>query len=231
MAAAISLFAILTLSVVFVRIGSVALRLTGLPRHVAQFQARSAFTGTGFTTSEATIVVNHPDRRRIISTLMVLGNAGIVTTIAAVVLSYVDFEVTMANLIEEMIWIAGLVFTIWLVAFSKWVERNMTRAINWVLEHKTGLMNEETTSLLLLGDGYDVVAIRVGSGSELDGTTFKDLKKTTKGGVPLAVFHQDGSLTADPRDDTHLAAGDTLIIYGRLRELASLHKNVALEQD
>lgn len=222
MAAALSLFTILTLSVVFVRIGSVALRLTGLPPHVAQFQARSAFTGTGFTTGEATLVVNHPDRRRIIGILMVLGNAGLVTTIAAVVLSYVDFEVTRENLIEEGIWFAGLAFAIWLVAFSKWAERNMTKAIEWFLKHKADLLNDKTTSLMLVGDGYHVAAIKVGSGSGLDGTTFEGLKRATGTGVPLAVFHLDGTLLADPHDDTHLAVGDTLIIYGPLRELDNL---------
>lgn len=222
MAAALSLFTILALSVVVVRIGSVALRLTGLPRHVAQFQARSAFTGTGFTTSEANLVMNHPDRRRVITILMVLGNAGIVTTVAALVLSYVNFEATRANLIEEAIWLAGLLFAIWLVAFSKWVERNMTRAINWALEHTTRLATEGATSLLVLGDEYHVVEIKVEAESGLDSMTIEDLKRATNRAVPLAVHHQDGTLLADPHDDLRLAAGDTLIVFGRLRELAKL---------
>ena len=78
MATAISLLAILTLSVIAVKAGSVALWLTGLPRDAARFQARSAFTTTGFTTPQAALVVNHPERRRVISVLMILGNAGIV---------------------------------------------------------------------------------------------------------------------------------------------------------
>ena len=226
MAATLSLFTILALSVVFVRFGSVALRLTGLPRHVAQFQARSAFTGTGFTTSEANLVVNHPDRRRVISILMVLGNVGFVTTGSALVLSYVDFEVTLANLIEEAIWLDGLIFAIWLVGFSKWVERNMTKAINWVLGHTNGLVAEGATSLLALGDEYHVVEIKVEAKSKLNSMTIEDLKRDTNRAVPLAVHHQDGTLLADPHDDLRLAAGDTLIVFGRLRGVTKLRTDL-----
>lgn len=62
MGAAITLLVILTVSVVVVRAAAVALRLTGMPVEVARFQARSAFTGTGFTTSESEAIVNYPIR-------------------------------------------------------------------------------------------------------------------------------------------------------------------------
>ena len=66
MGAAITLLVILTVSVFIVRVAAVALRLTGMPAEVARFQARSAFSGTGFTTSESEAIVNHPIRRRLI---------------------------------------------------------------------------------------------------------------------------------------------------------------------
>lgn len=82
MFAVISLIIVLTISLLITRIATVALTLTGLSRHTAQFQARSAFTGVGFTTNEAETVVNHPLRRRILMLLMLLGNAGVVTSIS-----------------------------------------------------------------------------------------------------------------------------------------------------
>ncbi|NJK33035.1 MAG: potassium transporter TrkA, partial [Deltaproteobacteria bacterium] len=79
MYAIISLLVVVTLSLIITRIATIALMHTGLSRPVSQFQARSAFTGAGFTTQETEHVVNHPVRRRIIRTLMLLGNAGLVT--------------------------------------------------------------------------------------------------------------------------------------------------------
>ena len=59
----VTLLLVLTLSILLVRIATVALTHTGLSRESAKFQARSAFTDVGFTTSESEKVVNHPIRR------------------------------------------------------------------------------------------------------------------------------------------------------------------------
>ena len=77
MIALLSLLMVILFSIIFVRIGAVALEMTGLSREVATFQAQSAYTGVGFTTSESEYVVSHPVRRRIIRILMFVGSAGI----------------------------------------------------------------------------------------------------------------------------------------------------------
>ncbi len=74
----ISLLLIVGLSLHVTRVATVALEHTGLARESARFQSRSAFTGVGFTTSEAESVVGHPVRRRIVMWLMMVGNVGIV---------------------------------------------------------------------------------------------------------------------------------------------------------
>lgn len=48
-----SLLVIVAVSLVVTRVATVMLTATGLSREVARFQARSAFTGSGFTTSES----------------------------------------------------------------------------------------------------------------------------------------------------------------------------------
>ena len=72
---------VLMASFLIVRAGAIALMMTGLDEETAKFQALSAFTMTGFTTKEAELIVNHPQRRQIISWLMRLGSAGIVIVI------------------------------------------------------------------------------------------------------------------------------------------------------
>ena len=57
----IAFLIVLTLSLVITRIATVALTMTGLSSEAAEFQARSAFTDTGYTTPEAEKIVNHPD--------------------------------------------------------------------------------------------------------------------------------------------------------------------------
>ena len=72
---------IVLLSMTITRIATIALTMTGVSRQSARFQARSALTGAGFTTSESESMVNHPVRRRIIMWLMLTGNAGIVSVV------------------------------------------------------------------------------------------------------------------------------------------------------
>ena len=215
MVAAISLFTIITISVICVRVGAVALRLTGLPEHVARFQAQSAFTGTGYTTQESTVVVNNPIRRRIIGVLMLAGNAGIVTIIASVVLSFSHFEATHENLLEQAVWLAVTVVALYFIAFSKWTNRQMDRLIHWALLHMVRFDGDERVHLLILPDGYQVMGIKVAAGDDLDGKTFDTVRKEAGYTCPLAVFDRGGLFAGDPSDDTELKVGDTLLVYGR----------------
>ena len=61
---------------IIVIMGGLALQFTGVEKVRAQFQALSAFSGTGFTTKEAETVVNHPRRRKIIMGLMISPGPG-----------------------------------------------------------------------------------------------------------------------------------------------------------
>jgi len=51
MIAPISLRVVVTISITVLRIGSVALVMTGLSKDLAILQAKSAFSGVGFTTN------------------------------------------------------------------------------------------------------------------------------------------------------------------------------------
>ena len=55
-----ALLAAVTVSVLVGRVATQAFEITGLSREAVTFQARSALTGTGFTTRQAESVVDHP---------------------------------------------------------------------------------------------------------------------------------------------------------------------------
>jgi Trk-type K+ transport system membrane component len=74
------------------RVAAVALTHTGLSKESSKFQARSAFTGVGFTTNESEKVVNHPVRRKILLILMILGNAGIISGITSLIVGFSDID-------------------------------------------------------------------------------------------------------------------------------------------
>ena len=83
---------IIFISFLVVRAGAVALMITVMDLKKARFQALSAFSGTGFTTRESELIVNNPRRRQIVTWLIILGNAGIVTVIVSATSSVVTSQ-------------------------------------------------------------------------------------------------------------------------------------------
>ncbi len=156
MGAALSIFVLLSLSVLVIRVASVALRLTGLSDDIARFQALSAFTGTGFITLEAETIVNYPVRRRIVSSLMIVGNLGLVTVLATLVVSLVKTEGEMDAVFTQLAWlIAGLIL-LWVLMLNRTADRVMCNAIGRILNRATVLGKRRFQRLLQITNGYSV---------------------------------------------------------------------------
>jgi len=107
-AALLILLSVVAVSILVARIATRAFMLTGLSKETARFQARSIITGTGFTTDEAEHIVNHPVRRRIALTLMLIGNAGLVTAVSTFVLSFTSTGTAAEALQRGLVLAAGL---------------------------------------------------------------------------------------------------------------------------
>ena len=226
MGAAITLLVILTFSVVVVRIAAVALRLTGMPADVARFQARSAFTGTGFTTSEAEAIVNHPIRRRLIGLLMLHGNIGLVTVLATFIVSFVAADNSMAAVSRQLFWLLGAIALLWFIALNPFADRVMCKSIDWLLQRTTSLNQLGPTELLQMTSGYSVAEHTVLSGNYLDGTTVADLCSSHRRFLILGIEHEDGSYSSTPELETRLSAGDRVVLYGSDEEHSTLHQKI-----
>ncbi len=143
---------VIAVSILVTRTGTSALTLTGLSRESARFQARSAFSGAGFTTNEAEAVVNHPVRRRVVLLLMLLGSAGLVTTIATLVLSFSRIGAAEGLLLPAIL--AGGVAVLWAVSSSRWVDRWLSHLIELALNRFTELDVRDYWHLLHLSEDW-----------------------------------------------------------------------------
>jgi len=85
MGAALSIVIFFTVISTIVRIAGVVLEHSGIPRPIARFQAVSALTGAGFPTSESELLLQTPERRKIVIALMLAGSIGLGSLIATVV--------------------------------------------------------------------------------------------------------------------------------------------------
>jgi TrkA-C domain len=219
--AILTLLIVVALSLVVTRVATVALTATGLSREAARFQARSAFSGAGFTTSESESVVRHPVRRRIIMWLMLAGNAGIVAVIASIVLAAVAPGDDWGTLLNVAVVIAGI-FIIWRVSGTDWVDRRITRLAGIALRRWTRLDVHDYAALLHVGGEYIVTELDVERGSWLADRSIAGLALRDEGVIVLGVERPDGSYLGVPQGRTVLVAGDVLIVYSRSGVLAEL---------
>lgn len=212
MVAIVSLLAIVTLSIVITRVATVMLTATGLSRDIARFQARSAFSGAGFTTNESESVVNHPVRRKIVLQLMLLGAAGIVTSLTSLLLSFsgADSGQTGRRIAVLLVGLIGLR----VLAGSRIVDRVLTRVTQWALRRYTRLNVRDYDKLLHISDDFTVSEVEPTEGSWLLGRRLEELALREEGVIVLGVYRRDGRYLGVPGGPTLVEPGDRLVIYG-----------------
>ena len=223
MTALISVLVAITLSLLVTRIATEALTLTGLSRTSASFQARSAFTGSGFTTAESEAVVEHPVRRRIIMWLMFLGNAGIITVVSSLVLTFVSTSSAVNGLYRLLYLLVGL-GVLWFLATNRAFNRLLTHLVRKALRRWTDLDLRDYASLLHLRENYQVMEIEVDEGNWLANKKLKQLRLRDEGIAVLGIQRSDKSYLGAPYGDTYVCPGDILILYGRKAALMELDR-------
>lgn len=221
MIAIVSLLLILVVSLLITRMASLALTHTGLSRQAAAFQARSAFTGVGFTTEESEKVVNHPVRRRILLLLMLLGNAGVVTAIASLLIGFLNVGESESLWMRIGLLAAGLAALL-VLAGSRRVDRQLSRLVLWALKRYTTLNVRDYAGLLHLSGEFAISELYVREGEWMADRSLGELRLSDEGVVVLAITRRDGSFVGAPRGATRLRADDTLIVYGRTSRISDL---------
>ncbi len=224
MIAILSLLLVVTLSILITRVAAVALTHTGMATQAARFQARSAFSGAGFTTSESEQVVNHPVRRRIVLLLMLLGNAGIVTAVSTLILAFArSGDEGVALVIKIPLLVAGIV-GLWALANSALFDRILSRLVERMLDRYTELEIRDYAGLLRLGGDYRIAELLVEADGWLAGRLLAEARPAAEGILVLGINESSGRWFGTPGGDTRLGAGDTLVVYGRTEAIKALQQ-------
>ena len=225
MVAISSLLLIVALSLLITRVATVILVATGMSKPSARFQARSAFTGAGFTTSESERVVDHPLRRKVIMTLMLLGNAGIVASAGSLILGFRGGALgrEWQQVLELGVGLLALIF----VSRSRWVDRRLTELIGRFLHDHTDLSGRDLGGLLQLAGDYAIHEWAVSDGDWAAGRTLAELGLRDEGVAVLGITRTDGSYVGAPTGATVVRAGDVLVTYGRSEQLNELDRRPA----
>ena len=212
--------AIILLSSIVVKTGSIALRLTGLDEDTASFQALSAFTNTGFTTREAERIVGNPLRRRIIRILIILGNAGAVSIIVTMIRTF--SEGTTQHTLLQLGVLVVFLYLLYRFAIARRIKKIVDRFIEKRLAVLPSLRLAEFQEILSLGGEYGISYIEMTTGNPVAGKSLKEALLSRMNILVLAV-ERDGESLPTPSADTVIHPGDRLIAYGKtssMREVA-----------
>lgn len=208
MAAALTIAILLALSVSLVRIGAVAMRLTGLPENIARFQCVSALTGTGFTTHEAEMIANYPIRRRIVVVLMVLGNLGLISIASTFIVAFVRTGPDTQHIAIQAAILAATIAVTFLVLSNKSLDRGMCALIGHILLRTTSLGKDGYHRILQIGKDLSIAE------HEYFGPETPTDRLDLEGETLLAIRPAGSWQTTAAADVKTVRPGDTLILCG-----------------
>lgn len=210
----ISLVVVLSLSLLITRVAAILLTYTGLSRDAANFQARSAFTGVGFTTTESESVVNHPVRRRIVRTLMLVGNAGVISAMASLILTFVGPDSDKVSSWIKLAVIMGSIALLWIMTSSRFLSRQLELLVHYFTRRFTSLKVRDYANLLHLSEEYEIAELAIHDHDWLAGKNLREADLRAEGINVLGVKKAGGEYIGAPDGETVIEANDVLLLYG-----------------
>ncbi|MFH1857113.1 MAG: TrkA C-terminal domain-containing protein [Candidatus Omnitrophota bacterium] len=206
------------LLVIVVEIGAIALKMTGIDIKTARFQSLSAFTGTGFTTKEAEDVVTHPQRRRIIMTLIFIGFVLWALLVSFIINALFTKHEFIPFLVQTSIILVVLVI-FYALTTNKILMRKFRKSVETVLERRTRLRRKKIEAVIRLAQNFGVAEILLKADSP---NINKTLAESTFRQREILVFaiERDKHIIPAPKAADILMEGDNLICYGKLENMA-----------
>ncbi|UQX11138.1 TrkA C-terminal domain-containing protein [Candidatus Mycobacterium methanotrophicum] len=220
-----SLLGVLAVSLLITRVATAVLVATGMSRQSARFQARSALTGAGFTTTESETVLAHPLRRRVVMLLMLVGNVGLVAAASTLIIGFRD-NAAGPSWMRTVVLATGLILFVF-VSRSPWVNRRLTALIARALHRWTDLVGRDFVALAELGHGYVVSHLAIAVNDWVTGRTIGELGLAEEGLLLLGINPNHGDYMAYPDPGSRISCGDVLVLYGHTDAIADLDRRAA----
>lgn len=204
------LFIFIYLFIVFtvIEINTSIFAATGLDKKIARFQVISMLTGTGFTTGESELIIDHPVRRRLGAFLILFGAFSLAVIISAISQLLSDNFFTM-----EIAYIAGGLVVLLLILRVPSIRNFMSKKMKSEMEENYELADLPIRDVLLMDDEDEVREISIMEDSPFSGKTFDEI--VAREDDLMLLFIKRGDIKIRNKSyDTKLEPGDRLILYG-----------------
>ena len=216
---AIPVLLVIAISVFVVKIATVALKMTGLDEKKAYFQALSAFTGTGFTTRDSELVFENDIRRKIVIFLMILGNAGLITVITTLVISFGRTNVV--PLLANVAIVLVLIMLLFKILTHKGVTKFLNDKIESRLEKRAPFQKRPVEEVLRIAKNYGIAEVNIKGDFPDLGKALSESSFREKDILVLAIERKD-IVIPTPKANDRILLDDTLICYAKLSNIEKI---------
>ncbi|MBT2637750.1 MULTISPECIES: TrkA C-terminal domain-containing protein [unclassified Bacillus (in: firmicutes)] len=204
------LFIFIYLFIVFtvIEINTSIFVATGLDRKIARFQVISMLTGTGFTTGESELIIDHPVRRKLGAFLILFGAFSLAVIISAISKLLSDSFYTM-----EIAYVAVGLLALLFILKAPTVQKKIGQKMKSELKENYELADLPISDVLLMDDDDEVREIALKEDSRYADRTFDEI--VDKEDDVMLLFIKRGAINIRNKAyDTKLEPGDKLILYG-----------------
>ena len=211
---------------ILIEVFTILYRINGVNIEVSRFQVISLLTGTGFTTDESEAMLLTKSRRKITRRIMFFSyifNISIVSTFVTI------FTSTMNTTKEEVPICIGLTIFIifFLVIFYKTkIRKNVIDKIVMKIVDKK---KKKTKNPLFIYDtfGKKVIAeIELKNlDKKLEKKTIEEIGLNQKYNIALLVIRRKEAIISDITSDTIIEPGDTIVVFGKLKDIKKTFVN------
>ena len=144
--------------------------------------------------------------------LMLIGNLGLVTVLATVIVSLVDTVETVRSMVNQLSWIVGMLVLLWIVALNPLADRLMCAFVSRLLKRHSAFPDDAPHLLLQMPAGHNVSEMRVSAEFENDGARLADI--FVSGIRVLGIRRIDGSYESLPDPEMLVRPLEDLLVYG-----------------
>ncbi|QUG41182.1 TrkA C-terminal domain-containing protein [Psychrobacillus sp. INOP01] len=208
----------LTIILVVIEINTLLFTFTGLKKHIARFQVISMLTGTGFTTGESELIIDHPIRRRLGAFLILFGAFSLAVIISAISSILSDEFFTM-----KIGYVAGvLVFFLFVLKVGK-VKNRLSDLFERELETNFDIQDLTIKDVFLTEENDYLVEVPLHSTSSMIGGKLIE-KLNSEEDINILLIKRGEIIIRKGRLNTELQAGDFILMFGDKEVIRSMFK-------
>lgn len=208
-----------------IEIGVILFHMTGLEKQIARYQVISMLTGTGYTTQESALIIDHPIRRRISGGLILFGYFSL-----AVIISSIATLLSNDLRIEFLFVIIAVLLTALLVFRNKKIFGTLENRFEHEMDTEYNLDDWPMKTALSLEEDDMVAIIDIKPDSKYIGSKGKELLEENRDIVLLIIRRGDEILRFD-LFEVELQAGDKVMVIGKEEHIKKQYEGMLSEDE